>query len=72
MAKVRAKFRTRTKEYYYKDKYRTKTFDVELPLNNFHEYDKAVDMRALCKLIDNLIDTEYPETYNNLMYITIL
>lgn len=72
MAKVRAKFRTRTKEYYYTDKYKTKTFNVELPMNNFHEYDKAVDMIALKKIIANLIDTEHPETHNNLMYITIL
>lgn len=75
MAKVRAKFRARTKGNYftyYTDKYKTKTFNVELPKSNFHEHYKPIDIGALEKLIQNLIDTEYPETYNKLLNFEIV
>lgn len=72
MAKVRAKFRTRTKEYHYTDKYKTKTFNVELTKSNFHEYYKPIDITALVKLIQNLIDAEHPETYNKLLTFEII
>lgn len=72
MAKVRAKFRMRTKENCYTDKYKTKTFNVELPKSNFHEHYKPIDINALGKLIQNLIDTEYPETYNKLLNYQIV
>lgn len=72
MAKVRARFRTRTKEYFYKDKYRTKTFDVELPLSDFMKECRFVNMDALTKVIRDLIDTECPDTYNTLLNYQIL
>lgn len=65
MAKVKVRFRTRTKEYYYKDKYKTKTFNVELPIYN--PIIKSIDIPALSKLIDDLVNAEHPETYNSVL-----
>jgi hypothetical protein len=65
MSKVRVRFRTRTKEYYYKDKYKTKTFNIELPLCDCLV--KTINVSALSKLIRDLVDAEYPETYNSVL-----
>jgi hypothetical protein len=73
MAKVKARFRTRTKNYYYEDKYKTATFYFdELPISDFQPLCRWVDMGKLKELLTKQINEKHPDTINNLLSFQII
>ncbi len=71
MYKIKVHYSTKTKEYYSKTTYHTKTMKIEeLPKSNFHEHFKPVDIDELFKIAKKWVNDNNPDTFNKVINIS--